>query len=173
MESIYGEQGTVLPQVMRFFADKIKEFDRGMFERTGSHVYEHLNYRVKGEESMREKCRRQGLEETAENALRSIHDAIGFRIVCLFRDDVDRCVDFLRALPGCQIELEKDYIRQAKPNGYRSYHMILLGSAPFPDVEGADPGRFTLKCNCGPSLWTPGRRWSMRSNTSTTSRIRS
>ena len=122
---IYGAQTPVLPQVMELFADQIEAFYREMFERTGSHVYEHLNFRIKDEESMREKCRRQDLEECPQNALRTIHDAIGFRIVCLFREDVDRCVEFLRNLPGCQVETEKDYIRQAKPNGYRSYHMIL------------------------------------------------
>jgi hypothetical protein len=28
-------------------------------------------------------------------------------------------------MPGCTVVQEKDYIRDAKPNGYRSYHMIL------------------------------------------------
>ncbi len=142
---IYGAQTTVLPQVMELFADQIEAFYREMFERTGSHVYEHLNFRIKDEESMREKCRRQDLEECPQNALRTIHDAIGFRIVCLFREDVDRCVEFLRNLPGCQVETEKDYIRQAKPNGYRSYHMILLFTAPFEDVDGANPGKFYIE----------------------------
>lgn len=144
-ESIYGGQTKVLPQVMQLFAEQIETFDRETFEKTGSHVYEHLNYRIKEEQSMREKCRRQELPESAQSALRTIHDAIGFRIVCLFREDVDRCVEFLRNLSGCQVELEKDYIRQAKPNGYRSYHMILLFTAPFSDVDGENPGRFYVE----------------------------
>ena len=142
---IYGAQTPVLPQVMELFAEQIEAFHRETFERTGSHVYEHLNFRIKDEESMREKCRRQDLAECPENALRTIHDALGFRIVCLFREDVDRCVEFLRNLPGCQVETEKDYIRQAKPNGYRSYHMILLFTAPFEDVDGANPGKFCIE----------------------------
>lgn len=143
--NIYGSQAAVLPQVMQLFAERIECFDRDYFEKTGSHVYEHLNYRVKEEQSMRGKCRRQEIPETAESALRTIHDAIGFRIVCLFREDVDRCVEFLKELPDCTVEMEKDYIRQAKPNGYRSYHMILLFTAPFADVDGVNPGRFYVE----------------------------
>ena len=74
---------------------------------------------------MREKCRRKGLPETPESALVQIHDAIGLRVVCAFLDDVYAIRDFLAGLPHCEIVEEKDYIRHAKPNGYRSYHMIL------------------------------------------------
>ena len=35
------------------------------------------------------------------------------------------CMDMIRRYPGVQIQTEKDYIRSPKPNGYRSYHMIL------------------------------------------------
>ena len=94
---------------------------------------------------MREKCRRQELAETPQNALRMIHDAIGFRIVCLFREDVEQLVSFLRSIPECQVVQVKDYIRKAKPNGYRSYHMILLFTAPFEDVEGENPGKFYVE----------------------------
>lgn len=143
--SIYGGLKAVLPQVMQQFAERIEAFQSEMIRQSGSQAYEHLNYRIKDEESMREKCRRQALAETPENALRTIHDAIGFRIVCLFREDVERLVEFLRSLSDCQVVQEKDYIRKAKPNGYRSYHMILLVEAPFEDVDGRKPGQFYVE----------------------------
>lgn len=77
------------------------------------------------------KCQRKGLPETAISALWDIHDAIGFRIVCRFIDDVYENIRRLRALSQCTIIEEKDYIRQAKPNGYRSYHIILAVTVPF------------------------------------------
>ena len=46
----------------------------------------------------------------------------------------------MRAIPGVNLLQEKDYIRAPKPNGYRSYHMILslplrfLGEEPQPTV---------------------------------------
>ena len=134
-----------MPQVMQQFAERIEAFQSEMIRQSGSQAYEHLNYRIKDEESMREKCRRQALAETPENALRTIHDAIGFRIVCLFREDVERLVEFLRSLSDCQVVQEKDYIRKAKPNGYRSYHLILLVEAPFEYVDGRKPGQFYVE----------------------------
>ena len=87
---------------------------------------EHCLCRIKSEESMREKCRRQGIPENTESALSVIHDAVGIRVVCAFISDVYRVRDFLKSLPQLSLVEEKDYIRHAKPNGYRSYHMILL-----------------------------------------------
>jgi len=74
---------------------------------------------------MREKCRRQGLPETTNSALVKIQDSIGFRVVCAFRSDVYLVRDFLAELPGFEVVMEKDYIKNAKENGYRSYHMIM------------------------------------------------
>ena len=122
---IYGEYRPHLERIMEKIAEQIRAYSRDAKERTGSSIYEHLLYRIKGDESMRQKCQRKGLPETAISALWDIHDAIGFRIVCRFIDDVYENIRRLRALSQCTIIEEKDYIRQAKPNGYRSYHIIL------------------------------------------------
>ena len=74
---------------------------------------------------MREKCRRRGLPETTYSALVSIQDSIGFRVVCAFLSDVYLVRDHLVSLPSFELVQEKDYITNAKENGYRSYHMIL------------------------------------------------
>ncbi|MBQ7370848.1 MAG: GTP pyrophosphokinase family protein [Blautia sp.] len=125
MESIYGEQREQLKAVMNRLQDDISEVRKQIEAQTGIDPVEHCLARIKSEESMREKCRRKGLPETPESALEEIHDAIGLRVVCAFLDDVYAIRDFLAGLPHCEIVEEKDYIRHAKPNGYRSYHMIL------------------------------------------------
>ena len=91
---------------------------------------------------MREKCDCKGLPQTAYSALHDIRDAIGIRIVCCFLDDIYRAIDFLKSLDGVRIVEEKDYIRHVKPNGYRSYHVILELEEPYEDVTGANPGHF-------------------------------
>ena len=125
MESIYGNQKSELEAVMNDLLAEIAKVRKQIEEKNGSDPVEHCLARIKGEESMREKCRRRGLPETTESALQEIHDAIGLRVVCAFLDDVYAIRDYLAGLPGCEIIEEKDYIRHAKPNGYRSYHMIL------------------------------------------------
>ena len=48
----------------------------------------------------------------------------------------------MKSQPDIRVVEEKDYIRNVKPNGYRSYHLILELQAPYEDVTGANPGRF-------------------------------
>ena len=94
---------------------------------------------------MREKCRRKGLPQTSQSALKEIRDAIGVRIITGFTDDIYRIVDYIRQLPTIQIFKEKDYIRQVKPNGYRSYHLILEVTTPYPDCLGNDQGSYFIE----------------------------
>ena len=125
MESIYGAHLAEMQLVMDEIRLNIEDLRATISAKTGMDPIEHCLARIKSEESMREKCRRQGLPETPESALELIHDAIGFRIVCAFLNDVYMIRDYLAELPGLTVIQEKDYIRRAKPNGYRSYHMIV------------------------------------------------
>ena len=123
--SIYGNARPGLEAAMQTLLNTITQIRIDMAESQGTDPVEHLLGRIKSEESMREKCRRKGLPETAESALSEIHDAVGIRIVCTFIDDIYTIRDRLVALPYIRLIEEKDYIRQVKPNGYRSLHLIL------------------------------------------------
>ena len=81
--------------------------------------------RIKRVGSMREKLRLHGLPVTADSALRDVRDAAGVRLICSFTDDIYRTAGLLRQIPGVRVEGEKDYVHAPKPNGYRSYHMVL------------------------------------------------
>ena len=133
-----GIYGSHLPR-MEAVKDKllavIETTRRELTEKNGMDPAEHVLARIKSEESMREKCRRQGLPETEESTLQKIHDAIGLRVVCAFLDDVYAMRDALASADGVEIVQEKDYIRAAKPNGYRSYHMILRLDGYFAEIQ--------------------------------------
>jgi ppGpp synthetase/RelA/SpoT-type nucleotidyltranferase len=124
--SIYGTSKPLLEETMQMVLCEITKIRNEMTEELGMDPIEHLLGRIKSEESMREKCRRKGLPETPESALEKIHDAIGLRVVCAFLDDVYTIRDRLLALPRIRLVEEKDYIRHVKPNGYRSFHMIII-----------------------------------------------
>ena len=102
-----------------------------MKEKQGEDPVEHCLARIKSEESMRDKCRRKGIPENTDSALNIIRDAIGIRIVCAFIDDVYEIRDYISTFEDCEIVEEKDYIKHAKSNGYRSYHMILKVKGMF------------------------------------------
>ncbi|WP_308590051.1 GTP pyrophosphokinase family protein [uncultured Megasphaera sp.] len=142
MDSIYGSYRPALQVTLEDIVGRIRAYSDGVKARTGEAAYEHLLYRIKSEDSMREKCDRKGLPQTAYSALHEIRDAIGIRIVCCFLNDIYAAIDFLKGLDGVRVVEEKDYIRHVKPNGYRSYHVILELEEPYEDVTGANPGHF-------------------------------
>ncbi len=142
MDSIYGSYRLALEATLNNLIDRIQAYSDDMKKKTGEAAYEHLIYRIKSESSMREKCDRKGLPQTAYSALHDIRDAIGIRIVCCFLDDIYKAIDFIKSLDGVRLVEEKDYIRHVKPNGYRSYHVILELEEPYEDVTGANPGHF-------------------------------
>ena len=143
--SIYGICRESLYSVMNRLVSQIETYSRDYESANGERLYEHLRYRIKSEESMLDKLRRQALEPTPMNALRTLTDAIGLRIVCLFIDDVYENAARIRSLPGIRVVQEKDYIRNAKPNGYRSYHMILDVETEELDIEEHAPGHYYVE----------------------------
>lgn len=85
---------------------------------------EYITTRVKSEESMKEKLKRKGHDVTLESALTKVYDAAGMRIICAYIDDVYTVVEMLKQYKELKVIKEKDYIKNPKPNGYRSYHII-------------------------------------------------
>ena len=136
---IYGQYRSSMEKIMTDLVEKIETITKA---HDGDKLYEHITYRIKSDESVRGKLERKGLEATDRNALRELKDTIGIRIVCLFIDDVYECVRLIKDIPGCTVVDEKDYISDAKSNGYRSYHMILDVASPEADVNGDCPGHY-------------------------------
>lgn len=86
----------------------------------------YVTSRVKSEKSMIEKLKRKGLPITPEAALTKINDAVGIRVVCSYINDVYMIADVIRQQADIEIVNEKDYIKNPKPNGYRSYHINIV-----------------------------------------------
>lgn len=143
--SIYGDYAHYLPLILQELTDVIIAANIAQKKETGFKLYEHFISRIKEGDSMRDKCRRKGLPETARSALKDIRDSIGVRIVCGFVDDIYKTVAVIKAIPGVSIYNEKDYIHNAKPNGYRSYHLILEIETPYPDVLGNARGTYFVE----------------------------
>ncbi len=138
----YEDWRPVLEQVQNDLLGAIEAYNEAVKQACGENAYEHLTSRIKSAASMEDKCKRKNLPLTVHSALKEIHDAIGVRIVCRFLNDIPLNLQYLRKIPGCTIVEEKDYIHHVKPNGYRSYHVILEMEKPFADVEGKTPGIF-------------------------------
>lgn len=83
---------------------------------------EAVNGRVKSISSILEKCRKKNIP--LEMVTEKVEDIAGIRIMCQFVEDIYNVVEIIRKRKDMVIVQEKDYINNAKPSGYRSYHII-------------------------------------------------
>ncbi|SHK23563.1 putative GTP pyrophosphokinase [Geosporobacter subterraneus DSM 17957] len=86
---------------------------------------EHIKSRVKTKESIIDKLIRKGYEVTIENAREYIHDIAGIRIICSFTSDIYVIYELIKSQSDVKLIEVKDYIKNPKPNGYQSLHLIV------------------------------------------------
>ncbi len=84
-----------------------------------------MKSRLKSLFSIREKLLGRGLELSVESIEENLNDIAGVRVICSFTDDVYTLRDALLKQDDITLICEKDYIKNPKPNGYRSLHLII------------------------------------------------
>lgn len=139
----YGENLILLEGIIEEFLSCLGMMRRCHVSRGQRDPIASVQARIKWADSMRKKLARQGLPITADSALGQVWDAAGVRLICPFVQDIGEAVALIRAIPGVRILREKDYIRNPKPNGYRSYHMIL--TLPLRFLGGEEHGPVWLE----------------------------
>ena len=143
--NIYGKYAPTLDKLLDQMMTQFEQLNKNYEKGHGERLYEHLRGRVKSEASMEGKCKRKDLPLTPQSALRANRDSVGLRVVCNFIDDIYTCIDFIKQWDNVSVYQEKDYITNAKPNGYRSYHMIFDVTVPDEDVDGNIPGHYFVE----------------------------
>lgn len=86
---------------------------------------EHIKSRIKTSESIVKKLKRHGYESTIENMVRYVNDIAGVRVICSFTSDIYRIADMISNQNDIKILSIKDYIKNPKESGYKSYHMLV------------------------------------------------
>lgn len=92
------------------------------------HQYNPIEYvktRLKSPESIVKKLKRYGYEDSIQNMIEYCNDIAGVRIVCSFTSDIYRLADMIGRQSDITVLSIKDYIKNPKPSGYKSYHMIV------------------------------------------------
>lgn len=84
-----------------------------------------IHSRIKNPRSIMDKLNRKNCAFTLDNIQNEINDVAGIRVICNFADDIYKIADMLLQQDDIRLVRAKDYIRNPKPNGYRSYHMIV------------------------------------------------
>lgn len=94
------------------------------------HIYnytpiEHVKSRLKTPESIVKKLKREHEEVTIDNMIQKLSDIAGIRIICSFTSDIYQIADMIAKQSDVTVLYVKDYIKTPKPNGYKSYHMVV------------------------------------------------
>ena len=97
---------------------------RDQYEKNGEDSpIEFVTGRVKSQASIEEKIVRRHLDENRLSL--DLQDIAGVRIMTKYVEDIYTVVDLLRQRTDFQILEERDYVTNAKPSGYRSYHIVI------------------------------------------------
>ena len=86
---------------------------------------EHIKSRIKTPESIVKKLKRRGYEVSVSNMVKHVNDIAGVRIICSFTSDIYRIADMLARQNDIRVISIKDYIKNPKDSGYKSFHMIV------------------------------------------------
>ena len=87
--------------------------------------FESISCRIKSVPSIVEKLNRKGFDMSAESIEKNLNDVAGIRVICSFPDDIYILADRLCSQDDIRLIERKDYIKNPKPNGYRSLHLIV------------------------------------------------
>lgn len=86
---------------------------------------ESIKSRMKSTESLAKKIQRKNLPMNLDSIYENIHDVAGVRVICSFPEDIYMLADCLLQQDDITLIERKDYIKNPKPSGYRSLHLIV------------------------------------------------
>ena len=106
---------------------------------------EHIKTRIKTPESIVKKLKRNGHETSIENMVKYVNDIAGVRLICSFTSDIYQIAEMIAAQGDVTVIHVKDYIKNPKPNGYRSLHVIIAVPVYYLDTMEYFPVEIQLR----------------------------
>ena len=104
---------------------RLNVLEHNLYNISAAHPIHNIQERIKKKESIENKLLKKDKEPTMINAKDYLQDIAGLRVICYFTEDIYSLVDTLKFQADLIVIRESDYIEYPKPNGYRSYHIIV------------------------------------------------
>ena len=100
----------------------------------GEHTpIEFVTGRVKPVASIKEKMHRRVIDPALLEE--DMQDIAGLRVQCQFVEDIYDVVALIRERSDMHVVEERDYVKNDKPSGYRSYHVVIEYSVQMAEGE--------------------------------------
>lgn len=120
LEMMMRYQGAI-----REVSTKFEILNMEMSVRNNRNPIETIKTRIKTPKSIVNKLKRRNLEISLDSVMKNLNDVAGVRIICSFVDDIYYIAKLFASQDDVEVIEVKDYIKNPKRNGYRSYHMIV------------------------------------------------
>ncbi len=104
---------------------KIEILDDEFHSRFDHNPIHHIESRIKSPLSIAKKLEKGGFDVSLQSATENLYDIAGVRIICHYIDDVYQVATMLLDQSDVTLIRIKDYIKEPKPNGYRSLHLAV------------------------------------------------
>ena len=128
-----AEESTNFSELMMMYRSAIREVQTKLevlndeFKtRRQRNPIESIKSRIKSPTSIYQKLAKRGKPLTLQSIADNLNDVAGIRVVCPFISDIYDVAKMLISQDDIEVLEIKDYIKNPKPNGYRSLHYVLI-----------------------------------------------
>jgi len=110
--------------VSRVMLTKLEILNHSIYSRDIGRPIHHIQSRIKKKKSIEGKLERLELTDSVMNAKDRLMDIAGIRVICYFPEEIYDLVNCLKQQADLIVIKEKDYIKNPKKSGYRSFHIV-------------------------------------------------
>lgn len=110
--------------VSRIMLTKLEILNHSIYSKDKPQPIHHIQNRIKKKKSIEGKLERLKLKDSVMNAKDRLMDIAGIRVICYFPEEIYDVVDCLKRQTDMIVIKEKDYIKNPKSSGYRSFHIV-------------------------------------------------
>lgn len=104
---------------------RLEMLNHKVYSQEAFHPIHTVQSRMKAKKSIERKLSKMNSNGSVQDAKDFLKDIAGIRVICYFVSDIQKLVNALKKQNDLIVIQEKDYISRPKPNGYRSYHVIV------------------------------------------------
>lgn len=141
----YLEMQNIYKAAMQEVTKKLETVDVKFQKKYKRNPIHHMESRLKTLESINNKLKRKGYEPNIRNAQEVLTDIAGVRVICNYIDDIYAVADMLCKQKEIKLVDSRDYIKNPKPNGYRSLHIIVTVPVCIQDKVNLTPVEIQIR----------------------------
>lgn len=109
---------------MHVMLTRLEILNHSIYNKGASKPVHHIQNRVKEKKSIEHKLEKLGVTDSVMNAKDYLMDISGIRVICYFQEEIYTLVEAIKRQNDILVIKEKDYMKNPKDSGYRSYHII-------------------------------------------------